>query len=104
MSKANEPYATHQKEVEALLLDIDKAYEFVNGIPSNSLSAKQWDILRKPDGALIGKFVLRWQEKGTLSPVYISEMKGQIADAYDQIICLEANKKESTKCMKAEAK
>jgi hypothetical protein len=104
MSKANEPYSSHMKDVDALLVDIDKAYEFVNGIPSNSISAKQWDILRNPDGDLIGKFVKRWKEKETLSPVYIKEMKGQIADAFDQIICLEANKKEATRCMKSEVK
>lgn len=98
MEKAKEPYTTHQKEVESLMLEIDKAYEFVNGIPSNSISAKQWFILKKPDGELLGKFILRWKEKNTLSQVYINEFKLLISDAFDEIICLEANKKEATKC------
>ena len=100
MDKAGEPYPDHRKEIESLMLEIDKAYEFVNGIPSNSISAQQWQILKNPDGALLGKFFLRWKERSTLSPVFISEFKGQIADAFDEIICLEANKKEAAKCGK----
>ena len=98
MDKAVQPYPNHEKEVEALMVEIDKAYEFVNGIPSNSISAKQWQILKKADGDLLGKFFLRWKERGVLSQVVIDEFKGLVADAFDEIICLEANKKEATKC------
>lgn len=98
MEKAKEPYATHQKDIESLLVEVDKAYEFVNGIPSNSISAKQWEILKKPDGDLLGKFVLRWKEQSVLTQTFINEFKGPISDAFDEIICLEANKKEATKC------
>ena len=98
MEKAREPYATHQKDVESLQVEMDKAYEFVNGISSNSISAKQWYILKKSDGDLFGKFALRWKEKNTLTQTFIDEFKGPIADAFDEIICLEANKKEATMC------
>jgi len=104
MEKAKQPYVRHQKEVESLLVEIDKAYEFVNGIPSNSISAKQWYILKKPDGDLLGKFFRRWKEKGTLKQTYIDEFKDQIAAAFDEIICLEANKKEATQCNVMEGK
>jgi hypothetical protein len=98
MDKATQPYAGHEKEVESLNVEIDKAYEFVKGISSNSISAKQWLILKKPDGDLLGKFFLRWKERGVLSQAVIDEYKGVVSDAYDEIICLEANKKEATKC------
>ena len=98
MGKANEPYTSHENEVEYLKVELDKAYEFVNGIPSNSISAKQWNILKNPDGKLLGKYFLRWKEGGTLKPVFIGEFKSIIADAFDEIICLEANKKDSAKC------
>lgn len=98
MEKAKEPYEIHQKDVESLMVEIDKAYEYVHGIPSNSISADQWNILKKQDGDLLGKFILRWKEKNTLSQTYINEFKDQIADAFDEIICLEANKKKATKC------
>lgn len=98
MEKAKEPYTTHQRDIEFLLVEIDKAYEFVNGISSNSLSARQWGVLKQRDGDLLGKFVLRWKERGVLSQTYIDEFKGLISDAFDEIICLEANKKEATEC------
>jgi hypothetical protein len=75
MNKATQPYAKHEKEVEDLMLEIDKAYEFVNGIPSNSISAKQWMILKDPDGDLLGKFFKRWKSESTLGPVYIAEIR-----------------------------
>jgi len=98
MDKATEPYATHQTDVESLMVEMDKAYEFVNGSPSNSISAKQWYILKKSDGEMFGKFALRWKEKSTLTQTFIDEFKGPVADAFDEIICLEANKKEAAKC------
>jgi hypothetical protein len=100
MGKAREPYENYQKEVDSLLVDIDKAYEFVRGIPSNSISARQWEILKDPQGDLLGKFFLRWRQRGILNDVYIEEFRVLIADAFDEIICLEANKKKSSSCKK----
>ena len=100
MGKAREPYEKYQKEVDSLLVDIDKAYEFVRGIPSNSISARQWEILKDPQGDLLGKFFLRWRQRGILNDIYIEEFRGLMADAFDEIICLEANKKKSSSCKK----
>lgn len=98
MEKGTQPYHDYEKQVESLMVDIDKAYEFVNGIPSNSLSARQWLLLKDPDGDLLGKFFLRWKERNTLSESFIHEFEGIVSDAFDEIICLEANKKEASMC------
>jgi len=98
MDKATEPYDSHKAEVDKLFVDAAKAYEFVKGIPSNSASTKQWEILTKRDGDLMGKFFGRWSERRTLSADFIKEFKAIISDAYDEIICLEANKKEAKAC------
>ena len=100
MDKAAEPYDTHKGEVDKLFVEANKAHEFVKGIPSNSSSSKQWQILIKPDGDLMGKFFYRWATSNarTLTKTYIDEFKLIISDAYDEIIRLEANKKEATKC------
>lgn len=98
MDKAKEPYSNHQAEVEALVVELHKAHEYVKGVPSNSISSKQWDILIKEDGDLFGKFIKRWKERSTLNGTFINEFKGPISDAFDEIICLEANKKEASKC------
>ena len=93
MDKAKEAYAEHQIAVETLVVELKKAHEYVKGVPSNSISAKQWEILIKEDGDLFGKFVKRWEERSTLSDVFITEFKGQISDAFDEIIYLESKKK-----------
>jgi hypothetical protein len=100
MDKATEPYSKYEQKVESLMVGIDEAYEYVHGIPSDSLSAKQWEILKDPDGALLGRFFSRWKSKETLSRVYIDEFSGIISDAFDEIICLEANKKSAKQCVK----
>lgn len=81
-----------------LFVELRKAHEYVRGVPGNSISAEQWEILIEKDGDLLGKFFKRWQERSTLSPVYIDEFKGLISDAFDEIICLESNKKEPSQC------
>jgi len=100
MDKASEPYDTRKAEVEKLFIEVNKAHEFVKGVPSNSISAKQWEILIKPDGDLMGKFFSRWatSESKGLSKPYTDEFKKIISDAFDEIICLEANKKEAKQC------
>ncbi len=100
MDKATEPYPKYEQKVESLMVEIDKAYEYVHGIPSDNLSAGQWEILKNPEGDLLGKFFSRWKSKGTLNRVYIDEFRGIISDAFDEIICLEANKKSAKMCLK----
>ena len=100
MGKATHPYAQHSAAVDQLFVKLDQAYEFVKGIPSNSISARQWKILIDPNGDLIGKFFLRWRERSTLSPTFIRNFKKLVEDAFDEIICLETNKKEASRCNK----
>lgn len=100
MDKASQPYQSQERNIESLMLEVDKAYEFVNGVEANNISAQQWSLLKKPDGDLLGRFILRWKERNTLSQDLITEFKSIISDAFDQIICLEANKKEATACLK----
>ena len=98
MDKAKEPYNNHKEDVEALLVELQKAHEFVKGVPSNSISAQQWEILIRKDGDLVGKFFTRWEERGSIDKTLITEFKGLVSDAFDEIICLEANKKEPSDC------
>ncbi len=97
MDKAQEPYDEHKDEVESVFLKANQSYEFVKGIPSNKISEKQWEILKDKNGALMGAFFSRWK-KSKLSAPFIEQFKGQISDAFDEIICLEANKKDATDC------
>lgn len=99
VDKSNEPFASRKKDVEALTAKINAAYEYAAGLPNNQLSTQQWQLLRNPEGHLYGSFVRSWQRSGRLSDGFRSEKKLQLASAFDAIICLEANKKESKACV-----
>ena len=99
LGKANTPYSDNETEINEIKLKAEQAYEYVKGVPNNQLSAKQWEILKNPNGNLLGKFFKRWEERSTLSEPLIEEYKKLASDAFDQIICLEANKKETTECI-----
>ena len=92
MSKATGSYDDHAKEVEALITQLDKAYEYDRGRQLNQLTVAQWDILRDPNRDLVGGFLKMWKAKGSLSATFIAEKKKQVADAFDQIIQLESGK------------
>jgi hypothetical protein len=98
LDKATEPYASHKIEVEALIVELKAAHEYVKGVPSYSHSARQWELLVKDDGNLIGKFHKRWREQSVLKQPFVTEFNGIIAHAFDEIICLEANRKSPTAC------
>lgn len=92
MNKATEPYARHEQEIEKLETKIEMAYEYSRGRPKNELSTKQWQILKDPEGNLLGGFMKRWEEKTTLSRGFIKEARGLVADAFDTISGLESGK------------
>lgn len=56
MSFATEPFVEHEDEVSFLKTELDKAYEFALGRPSNEISTEQWKILIDKDGNLLGGF------------------------------------------------
>jgi len=92
MAQATEPFADHADEVRAFLTRVDAAYEYANGIPKNEISAKQWRILKDPDGNLLGGFFRLWEQKGTLLEGDRDAIKKNVTDGFDTIIALEAAK------------
>jgi hypothetical protein len=96
MEKATGSYSSHQKEIEEVSLNIDKAYEYDRGRASNVETIKQWELLRDPNGHLFGGFLRRWHERDSLNQDYVKEKKPDVADAFDQIIGLERGKRRTT--------
>ena len=92
MDKATESYSAHQKEIDAVKRELDKAYEYDLGRPLNKITATQWKILLDPDRHLVGGFLKMWKSKGSLGATFVAEKKIQIAEAFDQIIGLESGK------------
>jgi len=93
MDKATASFASKESIVTPLLLEVDQAYEYDRGRALNSITVRQWEILRARDGHLFGGFLRRWQERGSLRPAYITEKKKDVAEAFDQIIQLERGKR-----------
>jgi len=56
MDKATGSYSDHPKEIEAVVIALNKAYEYDRGRALNKLTVAQWDILRDPNGNLVGGF------------------------------------------------
>jgi len=75
-----------------------KAYEYVKGIPHNEISAQMWERMLDPNRYLLGGFLERWRKNGPLSAAFVKDEKKQVSEGFDKIICLEANKKEITRC------
>lgn len=93
MDKATEEYSQHVSDAEALMLKMEQAYEYVSGIPKNQETSKQWEILKDPDGHLLGGFMQRWNDEGTLNATFIENAKDDlVGPAFDSIIALESLK------------
>jgi hypothetical protein len=92
MSKATESYARHQREIAALQIALDKAYEYDRNRPLNEITIQMWDKLRNPQGALLGGFLQEWKEDGPLLPTYVQRKKTQISEGFDNVIQLESGK------------
>jgi hypothetical protein len=99
MDKAVEPYSDHEASVDALLIKLEKAYEYDKGRPKNEIVTRQWEILRDPNGHLLGHFFQRWKNEKRLGKAYVVGAKKNVALAYDQIIGLLSglNKREEVK-------
>jgi hypothetical protein len=104
LDKASDPYNTHIKEVEKLRLEVEKAYEYANGIPKNEVVVGMWNEIRgyvyrvdkkqwvaNDNGNLYSTLEL-WKRKKILNASAVDEKKKQIASSFDQIIGLEGGK------------
>jgi hypothetical protein len=100
MDKATTPYAEHQQEIDALMLEVEKAYEYAKGRPKNEISTQQWEIIKNPSRNSLGGFMKRWSGSSTLTQQFITESKGLIADGFDTVIGLESGKVKSTDVQK----
>lgn len=92
MSLATDEYSDNEEIVNELISNLNIAREFSKGRPDNEISTKQWEILLDAEKNLLGGFLKRWIESGTLSEMFIDEMKMIVSDAFDTIIGLESGK------------
>ena len=94
MNKATEPYSAHMQEISDQNARLEQAYDHELGRASNGPSTKLWVTLlhaapNLPGSGIYARFLAQWQAQGTLSPVYITDKKGTVGQAFDKIISLE---------------
>jgi hypothetical protein len=100
MDLAVNPYSSQIAKIEAVNIQMQKAYEYDRGRPLNQTTVQMWDVLLKtdpehPEDGLWPRFLERWRKSGTLSPVFISDKKEHITTAFNAIIALESGKNRS---------
>ena len=95
---SGEPYAEHRAEARALQTRLNAGYEFANGLPQNEISARMWRMIADHDGHLAGGFLRLWEEHNTTGSAYRTAKTRQIEQAFDYLICLEANKRAAQRC------
>jgi hypothetical protein len=97
VGKATEPYADNIKGIEALNLELKKAYEYDKGRPLNQKTLQLWEqlLVEKADdldSGIYPRFLHLWQKQGAISPAAVTGKQQRIALAFDQIIGLESGK------------
>lgn len=95
IDQSNEAFTNHDAEVTALRNQLQKMLAYEEGKSKNDITVKMWRLLNN-EKKLIGSYLTLWEEKGTLSTVFISEAKPQIEEAFDILIAYEEKKDRKT--------
>lgn len=96
---SGEPYLQHLDDAIDVQTKLDAAYEFSAGTAYNKEATAMWAIIRdRSENGLTGSFFARWHQNSVTTAGYRKYKHRYIAIAFDRLICLEANKKEKTKC------
>jgi len=98
VARSGEPFVQHGDDVQALLTDIDAAYEYAKGLPRNEVVTEQWRLIRDPDAGLVGSFASEWARKGAFGATFRQDYAEEIAFAFDTVICVEITKKSAADC------
>ena len=99
MDKSDEPYTSHEKDIEEVNSKLFKIIEYEKHRPKNQVTIKMWDKLIKIDSlgrvdesAIISSFWKKWKKDGKEGSFFIEEAKGQVGNGFDLIAELESNK------------
>jgi hypothetical protein len=98
VAASGEQFVVQRQEVTALLTDIDAAYEYARGLPRNEVVTEQWRLIRDPRAGLVGTFAVEWERQGSFGSVFRQEFSGEIAFAFNTLICVETTKKAAEDC------
>lgn len=91
-------YANNRENIDDLLVNLSAAFEYANGIEHNNESAKNWRNLIGDESSLVNGWLETWRQQEQITQAGVAENSILIGEAFDTIICLEANKRRLTFC------
>ena len=98
MDESTESYSSHQKEVEAVVLNMRKAIEYERHRPKNDITIKMWNKMLDSTAqkGIVGSYFASWKKSGKKSQDLIDEFKPIAAEGFDRIADLESHKIQSS--------
>ncbi|HUI29328.1 MAG TPA: hypothetical protein VLX91_03850 [Candidatus Acidoferrales bacterium] len=96
MGKATSPYDSCRTEIEAVIVEFQKAYEYAKGLPNNDETVKQYEIMMDPQQASFFGFLARWESEGRLGATFVGDARAEVSRHFDDVIGLESGKKKKT--------
>ena len=97
-SQVQDSYLANTEKAEDLLIQLQAAFEYANGIEHNNEAAKNWADLIGNDDNMVGGWLSVWEKQGQVNPAAANGLVEQLSEAFDTIICLEANKRQLSAC------
>jgi len=98
VASSGEPFLERRQEVASLLTDIDSGYEYARGLPRNEVVTERLRMIRDPNSGLVGTFAAEWARRERFGSVFREAFAGEIAFAFDTLICVEITKKAAEDC------
>lgn len=92
LDQATNPYEDYKNEVSVLLLEMEKMEEYEKNKPHNELSYQMWQLMTDTEKNNVAGLFKYWEEKGQLSPVFLSEATDQVMETFDVLIQYEVSK------------
>lgn len=85
LSHATNDFSMYANDVKAIKREMAILYEYAKNLPNNEESIQQIEIMNDENGALLGKALKDWEDKGKLGDVYLNGLKVNISDGFNQI-------------------
>lgn len=98
LQQADEPFADHAEEAARITAEAQAEARAAARTPGNEAQADQWRLMTDPEENLLAGTLAFWKARGTLSPSFRDEVTGDIAQAFDRIICLEEARRTPGAC------
>lgn len=92
MDEATDSVQLHSQQINQVMMNLEKIYEYDKNRPNDSISTRQWHLLIDPNGHSFGKLIKKWEHDKILNRYNIEDLMPIIGFDFDQIAQLESKK------------